>query len=264
MTVSVGRLIRRAHWITTQLGIDPLRTVNAIRSLPRFVGDYMRFRATFDGDMALMPCLHERSGEAGEIRHEYFWQDLIVAQRIFRANPRKHVDVGSRIDGFVAHVASFRPVEILDIRPLGVRIPNVTFRQADIVNLPDDLVGYCDSLSCLHALEHVGLGRYGDRLDPHGPQRAFANLCRILAPGGLYLSVPCGRPRVEFNAHRVFAFETIGEWAREHDLAILEVAVIGPDGVGCRSSDPAEVAAFINGVPDRLCLFEMRKAESER
>ncbi len=60
------------------------------------------------------------------------------------------------------------------------------------------------SLSCLHVAEHIGLGRYGDPLDPQGTERAAAELARVLAPGGrLWFSLPVGRPRVNFNAHRV-------------------------------------------------------------
>ena len=121
-------------------------------------------------------------------------------------NPRRHLDVGSRIDGFVAHVASFRKIEILDIRPMTVSIPNVVFRQANLMEAPPDLRGCTDSLSSLHAIEHYGLGRYGDPLDPRGHERAIRSLWAILEPGGvLHLSFPIGPARVEFNAQRVFS-----------------------------------------------------------
>jgi len=209
--VSVHWLMRRAYWVLqSQIGVDLIKAARALRGVPRFVRDWMRFRAEYGGEMRLLPCLHDWRGEAGEIRHEYFWQDLLVARLIFQANPRKHVDVGSRIDGFIAHVASFREIEVLDIRPLRKAIPGVVFRQVDILNLPDELCGYCDSLSCLHALEHIGLGRYGDPIDPRGPEKAFNKLVRMLELGGtFYLSVPCGRERVEFNAHWIFSVETI-------------------------------------------------------
>ena len=76
--------------------------------------------------------------------------------------------MGSRIDGFVAHVAAFREIEVFDIRPLTHKIPGVVFRRVDILDLPEALENYCDSLSSLHALEHVGLGRYGDPIDAEG------------------------------------------------------------------------------------------------
>ncbi|OFW14938.1 MAG: hypothetical protein A3H27_13470 [Acidobacteria bacterium RIFCSPLOWO2_02_FULL_59_13] len=137
----------------------------------------------------------------------YFYQDLVVARRLFEARPRKHVDVGSRIDGFVAHLAVFREVEVFDVRTISHPVPNVVFTQADLMGpLDESLANYCDSLSCLHALEHFGLGRYGDPITYDGHLRGLGNLLHILQSGGkLYLSVPIGPQRIEFNAHRVFS-----------------------------------------------------------
>jgi len=222
----------------------------------------MRFRAEYGGEMRLLPCLHDWRGEAGEIRHEYFWQDLLVARLIFQANPRKHVDAGSRIDGFVTHVASFREIEILDIRPLRKAIPGVAFRQVNILNPPDGLRGYCDSLSCLHALEHIGLGRYGDPLDPRGPEKAFNNLARMLELGGMfYLAVPCGRERVEFNGHWVFSVETISGWASKCALRMKSISVIDHEGVLTEADSSDKIAQLLNGRDSyKLCLFVFEKA----
>ena len=108
----------------------------------------------------------------------------------------------------MAHVASFRNIEVLDIRPLDSTIQNIEFRQADLMALPPDLKDYCDSLSCLHAIEHFGLGRYGDPIDFEGHVKGLNNLYAILKPGGtLYLSCPIGPQRIEFNAHRVFSLK---------------------------------------------------------
>lgn len=194
------------RWITAeQFGVDPVKFFSALFRLPRFVLDWFLFRKKYQGAMELMPCLHDRHSEGGDISDEYFWQDLYVARLIRAAAPRKHVDVGSRVDGFVAHVASFRDIEVFDIRPLSQDVPGVTFRQADLMVEQDRYGDYCDSVSCLHALEHFGLGRYGDPLDPDGFDRGLNALVRMLVPGGLlYLSVPVGRERVVFNAHRVF------------------------------------------------------------
>ena len=152
------------------------------------------------------PVLSDRYVESGNLTHHYFDQDLTMAQRIFKNQPKLHVDIGSRIDGFVAHVASFRPVELFDIRPLTRPIPNVTFRQVDFMQLPDELIGYTDSISSLHVIEHFGLGRYGDPIDVQGHLKALDNIYRVLKPGGrFYFSVPVStRQGIVFNAHRVF------------------------------------------------------------
>jgi len=153
----------------------------------------------------LRPYLEDRHDSAANAAQgHYFLQDLWAAQRVYRFKPDQHVDVGSRVDGFVAHVASFCPVQYLDIRPLTTRVPGLTSLQGNLCQLPfpDKSVR---SLSCLHVLEHVGLGRYGDPVEPQAWLKGLGELQRVLVPGGqLLMGTPCGRPRVAFHAHRVF------------------------------------------------------------
>ncbi len=62
----------------------------------------------------------------------------------------------------------------------------------------------------MHTIEHVGLGRYGDPIDPDGDLKAIAELIRVLAPGGSFLFVtPVGAPRIQFNAHRIYSYDQI-------------------------------------------------------
>lgn len=151
------------------------------------------------------PVLTDRDSTSGSTSSHYFHADLLVAQMVFKRNPQRHVDIGSRQDGFVAHVASFREIEVFDIRPQTAKIDNVIFKQANFMQLDKSLVGYCDSVSSLHAIEHFGLGRYGDPIDENGHIKAIDNVSRILQNNGVfYLAVPIGEQRVEFNAHRVF------------------------------------------------------------
>ncbi len=154
------------------------------------------------------PCLTDKDEEGGEASGHYFHQDLLVAQEIFKANPRKHVDIGSRIDGFIAHVATFREVEVLDIRELTSNVANIKFVQADCMSPDLKHINYSDSISSLHALEHFGLGRYGDPIDVLGHMKGLNNIYKMLQSGGtFYFSVPIGPQRVEFNAHRVFSIK---------------------------------------------------------
>lgn len=155
---------------------------------------------------SLYPILHERHETSGQMSGHYFHQDLLIARKIYQRNPSKHLDIGSRTDGFVAHVAVFRPIEVLDIRPQPSQVPNIITRQADLMQLPSDLMDYCDSVSSLHAIEHFGLGRYGDPIDAEGYLKAIKNITYILQQDGIfYFSVPIGEQRIEFNAHRVFS-----------------------------------------------------------
>jgi len=207
------RPLRSIGSLLSMLGIDLRKTALFARGLPWYFRDYLALRrqrraSPLKFDLAKpYPCLGDRAGDSGSARGHYFHQDLLVARRIFVNNPVVHLDVGSRIDGFVAHVASFRAIQVADIRQLDSRIPNVTFRQADFMSpIPEDLVACCDSLSCLHAIEHFGLGRYGDPVRYDGYILGLDNLHRALKPSGrLYLSAPIGPQRIEFNAHRIFS-----------------------------------------------------------
>jgi SAM-dependent methyltransferase len=218
------KILHKMYWVLSiQCGVDPRRLFRSCRGLPRFIGDYIRFRREHEGRLDILPCLYDWFEEGGSTKDEYFWQDLHVARKINLANPLKHVDIGSRIDGFVAHVASFREIEVFDIRPVASRIPGVIFRQADLMNPSLSQVEYCDSLSCLHALEHFGLGRYGDPIDPRGYAVGLKNMTRILRSGGVfYLSVPIGVERVEFNAHRVFDPRSLVRLAKTDNLYLKD------------------------------------------
>jgi hypothetical protein len=143
----------------------------------------------------------------GSAKGEYFHQDLLVARRIYDNKPQRHVDVGSRVDGFVAHVASFREITVIDIRPSTGKCHSISFVRQDFMSEIDaSLIETCDSASSLHAMEHFGLGRYGDPISYDGHLVGLNNLYKLLKKSGkLYFSAPIGHPqRVEFNDHRVF------------------------------------------------------------
>ena len=217
----------RIHWIlSAQFGIDLIKMLRSIRGVPRYVRDFFHFRSDYTGSIELVPCLHDWYEEGGSTKNEYFWQDLLVARKIFAARPEKHVDIGSRVDGFVAHVASFREIEVFDIRPITTSIPGVIFTQADLMSPAVTIIDYCDSLSCLHALEHFGLGRYGDPINQRGYESGIRNMASILRSGGVfYLSVPVGMERVEFNAQQVFNPNTIVNLAEKNQLQLLEFSL---------------------------------------
>jgi hypothetical protein len=185
------------------------------------------------------PRLGDRYDSAGTAGGDYFHQDLWVARKIFNANPSEHWDIGSRIDGFIAHLLTFRTVNVIDIRLLESKVSGLVFHQGDVTDLKiaDDSI---ESLSCLHAMEHVGLGRYGDPIDAWGCFKGMQELQRVLAIGGkLYFSVPIGQERVEFNAHRVFEPMTIIETFSS--LKLLEFAAINEVG---DLIDPAQLQHF--------------------
>ncbi len=179
--------------------------------LPALLSDYWKLKDQLQVNSdfkitKIFPILSDKQDSGGLISGHYFHQDLLVAQQIFKAKPKKHVDIASRVDGFVAHVAVFREVEIFDIRPILSKVRNITFIQADLMDQSTTYDNYCDSISCLHAIEHFGLGRYNDPIDSNGHLKGLNSIRRILKSGGtFYFSTPIGPQRIEFNAHRVFS-----------------------------------------------------------
>lgn len=170
------------------------------------------------------PITSEYNHQAGFATGHYFHQDLLVANFIAKNNPKRHIDVGSRISGFVAHVASYRQIELIDIRKLDPGPhQNISFVQLDLSSnsLEAEIT---DSISCLHAIEHFGLGRYGDPIDPIGHFKGFSNLIKMLKPKGkLYISVPiASKSSIEFNAHRIFHPKDIFTWPNAADNLSLD------------------------------------------
>jgi len=248
-TARSQKILIKLHWLlSSQFGFDPQRFLRSLRGLPAFVSDWRQYRKSYHGKLVWMPCLHDRFEEGGATRNEYFWQDLLVARWICEKNPEKHVDIGSRVDGFVAHVASFRQIEVLDVRPITTVIPGVVFRQAELMD-PASLhavEGCCDSLSCLHALEHFGLGRYGDPINPQGYEQGIANMSLLLRPEGtLYLSTPVGNERVEFNANRVFDPRSIIRCAAKNGMKLDKLFTVTADnGPQASAIDDAALAGL--------------------
>ena len=218
--------------------IHPGRTARAFINLPTYISNYRTFKQlSHSGCMpfeigAKFPQLLDRNQKGGTAKGHYFHQDLLVASRIFLNKPIHHVDVGSRVDGFVAHVASFREIEVFDIREIDAEVRNIKFTQLDIMApLAVEYQNYCMSLSCLHALEHFGLGRYGDKVDPDGYLTGLDNMVAMVKRGGtFYLSVPVGPQRIEFDAHRVFSVAYIDELFKARGLQIEQFSFVDDSG----------------------------------
>ena len=210
--------LRRLAFTLQDLGLQPQRLLG-LRHLPRFLCEARRFRALLrqpsallEAEFCLAPILGDRDSLAGSSRSLYFLQDLLCSQFVLRQPLDGHLDIGSRVDGFVAQVAASRPLDVLDVRPLPLdAFPQIRFRQGDILQPPLELRGAYALVSSLHALEHVGLGRYGDPLAADGFEQALRQAASLVRPGGLLLlSLPVARQerhRVEFNSQRLFSHQ---------------------------------------------------------
>lgn len=201
------------------LGFDFIKFKNVL-FFYKFLYDFFLFKKLGGKVNFIYPILGEHITSPGPAKsnNQYFYPDMIVASEIFKQNPNKHLDIGSRIDGFVSSVAAFRKIEIFDIRDPHIVHKNILFNKMDINTSKNisNYLEYTDSLSCLSVLEHIGLGRYGDKLDCDGHINAFCNMVKILKPGGLfYVSVPISEEtKVYFNAHRSFNPKNLLQWSK--------------------------------------------------
>lgn len=160
----------------------------------------------------MYPIASDKYAPAGTIDN-YFWQDLWAARLIVKSGVKSHFDIGSRLDGFIAHLLSASiDVTMIDIRNFPEQVEHLYTIVDDATSLHQITDESIESMSALCSLEHFGLGRYGDSVDPEACFRCFDNIQKKLKKGGrLYISMPVGKERVEFNAHRIFYPSTIIE-----------------------------------------------------
>ena len=247
-------------WLMRTLA--PVFQIINVLAIPRymtFLGDWLRFRKA--GGVARVldfyPCLNDRTTTTGIDTH-YFNQAIWAFRRIMSSGVRMHVDVGSDVR-FVGLLTTVTNVTFVDIRPPEIELAGLVCRNGSILSLPfgDKSVS---SLSSMHVIEHIGLGRYGDPIDPYGSIKAGKELTRVLAQGGkLYLTAPIGESRVQFNSQRVFSVtEVINMFS---GLRLTEFAIVDTDGVYRENVDPASVKLRENTGQDcGLGLFVFQPA----
>ncbi len=213
------------HWVLALLYPRPLA---GILYLPRFVSHWKRYAASgqkisfFD----MQPCLGDWSTHTPFDAH-YFYQGAWLSRKLSDAKPARHVDIGSSVMT-MSVLSAWVDTVFVDYRPLKAALPGLVSVAGSILNLPfpNDSI---DSLSCLHVIEHIGLGRYGDPIDPKGSVKAAIELQRILRPGGkLHLSLPIGRERVCFNAHRVHSPDSVVKMFP--DLKLVDFSYVDDKG----------------------------------
>ena len=184
------------------------------------------------------PCLADRT-KTTPIDPQYFYQAVWAFKKISSQLAGVHVDVGSEV-GFVGMLSTIINVEFVDIRPLPVHLDNLVCRKGSIVELPYPDASV-ESASSMHVIEHIGLGRYGDPIDPDGSRKACRELARILAAkGSLYVSIPIGSPRVKFNGLRVFSVDEILGYFQ--GLTLKEMAMVDNFGKFHWKVDPEKIA----------------------
>lgn len=174
------------------------------------------------------PCLNDNTGETSFDAH-YIYHPAWAARILAKTHPTCHVDISSALN-FCTLVSAFLPIWFYDYRPANLNLSGLSSESADLLSLPFENNSVL-SLSCMHVVEHIGLGRYGDPLDPTGDLKSIAELKRVLAPGGnlLFVTPVGGEAKIMFNAHRVYRFDQISAYFK--DLTLVNFALVTDSGM---------------------------------
>lgn len=221
--------VRRALVLSKQL-------VTVVKQFREFKGHSVpRFSMTWKDRLLY---LRDATATTGFDRHYVFhtaWASRVIAE----TRPTQHVDIASSLY-FVSSVSAFVPTRFIDFRPADLGLSGLVSEAGTLMQLPF-ANNSVESLSCMHVVEHVGLGRYGDPLDYDGDIKSARELARVVAPGGTLLFVVpiSGQARIQFNAHRIYTYEQVLGLFPSLDL--MEFSLIPDDGIKeglIRHADP--------------------------
>jgi len=183
-------------------------------SIIHYYREYLTFKRINDNRFSIsykdmQPCVNDKAASTSFDSH-YLYHTAWAARVLEKTKPLIHYDIGSCLR-FATIVSAFLPIYYYDFRPPEIHLSNLKINHADITSLPfkDNSI---KSISCMHVLEHIGLGRYGDKIDPQGDLKGVNELTRVLENKGgqLLIVIPIsGEPRIEFNAHRIYSYDMI-------------------------------------------------------
>lgn len=231
-----------------------LKSLPNLSDIKKYIMDLKSFYKNTRIKIILRPIFKDYRVDNGDLDPHYFLQDFIVAKDIFMEEIDKVIDVGSRVDGFISKLALFTKVEMLDIRPSLIPLENVSSIQVDFMQR-NIILPTSKCVTSLHTVEHVGLGRYGDPVNPNGREKFISNLSRMTERGGLlYLSAPVSQDeRVEFNAHYVSSPDFYEEKLLE-DYDIIRKWLIEDNGrlIDAQTFSNTKIAYG-------LCIWKCRK-----
>lgn len=223
--------IKTIYLIVKSFGLDVILTLSSLKNVPNFVSAFLCFFSQKKQDksfkLSLFPILSDCGRNQGHRYSTYFIQDLYFAKKIFKKNPDTHLDIGSRMDGFISSLLVFRSVSFLDCSEVEHKIKNLNIIRKDLSKMNKINKQY-DSVSCLHAIEHFGLGRYGDSINYNGWKVGLQNISSYVKKNGdLYISVPIGNTQtVYFNAHRIFHPKTILVELEANGFKLIELKIL--------------------------------------
>ena len=239
---------------------DPVKFFFGLTGYVWFIRDWAKYKKLAPKEkiagINLFPILDEKVSLTPFDAH-YYYQEIWAMKRILARKPKKHVDLASKYN-FSGYLSLFIPVDFVDLRPVKAHLSGLKIIRANILHLPYKR-NSVPSLSSLHVIEHIGLGRYGDAIDPEGTKKAIKEMIRVMKPGGyIYLSLPVGKYRLCFNAHRIHTPEMI---IREFiGCKLVEFSVVDDEG---NLHENVDWRSY--GKPHYGCgLFIFRKNRSKR
>jgi len=199
----------------------PRRIFSNIKKKNQFFKDFRQFKENSDNRFRLewsdrYPCLDDKTSITGFDKH-YTYHTAWAARKLKSINPNEHIDISSMIY-FSTLVSAFIPIKFYDYRPAQIDLQNLECKNADLLKLPFE-TNSVESISCMHVVEHVGLGRYGDPIDIKGDLKAIEEIKRVTKVNGHVLFVvPLGKAKIMFNAHRIYSFSQITSYFKGFEL----------------------------------------------
>ena len=209
--------------------LNPANFIEGIANSPLFFRNLFLYQKQAGKRLLIKdiyPQLHDRTGTSNFDAH-YFYSTAWAFRRIISSATNMHVDIGSNLS-LCSLLSGVCPVCFVDYRPLFSNLENLYSVGGDLLALPFATQSV-SSVSCIHVLEHIGLGRYGDSLDVQGTEKALFEIERILqSSGNLFLAVPIGKERICFDAHRIFFASTIVNLCK--NFSLIEYSGISDEG----------------------------------
>lgn len=202
-----------------------LNSVNYISTYLKFKKQWSQDKTNRFSNSSLFPCLFDNTNSTGFDRH-YVFHTAWAARCLKSIMPPVHVDISSSLY-FCTIASAFIPIKFYDYRPAKLSLSNLEEGSQDLLKLSFQNESI-SSLSCMHVIEHIGLGRYGDAVDFNGDLKAILELKRVLKTNGdLLFVVPIGVSKIEFNAHRIYSVEQVLNLFS--DLKLIEFSFIPDD-----------------------------------
>jgi len=194
-----------------------MKFIKRLKNKTKFINDLTLFKSTITNvrfelrKKDFLKCMDEKIPETGFDRH-YVYHSAWAIRKLVETSPEVHIDIASQIY-FIATASAVVPIEYYDYRPPKIILPNLKVDKADLSRLQFES-NSINSLSCMHVVEHIGLGRYGDPIDYDGDLKAINELKRVLAKdGNLFFVVPVGKEaKIQYNAHRIYSYNQILEY----------------------------------------------------